>query len=115
MLARGGTDLRRELGNNLQIGLATGLIGGALLGFLGAAASLALNPSLLGSAGNVIRRSTFIDSDAQWHSGWTNENLVSIFSALSSPVHKVETRQRNLCREATARDAGFHKFFTAPW
>ena len=29
-------------------------------------------------------------------SGWTNENLVSIFSSLSSPVHKVETRGRNI-------------------
>ncbi len=29
-------------------------------------------------------------------SGWTNENLVSIFSGLSSPVHKVETRGRNI-------------------
>ncbi len=27
------------------------------------------------ASGNVIRRSRFIDSDAQWHSGWTNENL----------------------------------------
>ncbi|NUQ01347.1 MAG: hypothetical protein HUU35_16000, partial [Armatimonadetes bacterium] len=27
------------------------------------------------ASGNVIRRSTFIDSDLQWHSGWTNENL----------------------------------------
>ena len=27
------------------------------------------------AAGNVIRNSTFHDSDAQWHSGWTNENL----------------------------------------
>lgn len=49
------TDLRRELANNLQIGLATGLVGGGLLGFLGTAASLALNPGLLGSAGNVVR------------------------------------------------------------
>lgn len=29
-------------------------------------------------------------------SGWTNENLVSIFSSLSSPVHKVETRRHNI-------------------
>ena len=29
-----------------------------------------------GAAGNVIRNSTFVDSDAQWHSGWTNENLM---------------------------------------
>lgn len=27
------------------------------------------------ASGNVIRRSTFVDSDMQWHSGWTNENL----------------------------------------
>lgn len=27
------------------------------------------------AAGNVIRNSVFYDSDAQWHSGWTHENL----------------------------------------
>ncbi|MBI2298802.1 MAG: right-handed parallel beta-helix repeat-containing protein, partial [Armatimonadetes bacterium] len=27
------------------------------------------------ASGNVIRNSTFVDSDMQWHSGWTNENL----------------------------------------
>jgi hypothetical protein len=27
------------------------------------------------SSGNVIRTSTFHGSDAQWHAGWTNENL----------------------------------------
>ncbi|HUT33805.1 MAG TPA: endopolygalacturonase [Planctomycetota bacterium] len=27
------------------------------------------------SSGNVIRRGTFHGSDAQWHAGWTNENL----------------------------------------
>lgn len=27
------------------------------------------------SSGNVIRRSVFHGSDAQWHAGWTNENL----------------------------------------
>ncbi len=27
------------------------------------------------SSGNVIRRSTFHGSDAQWHAGWTHENL----------------------------------------
>ncbi|MEZ0216963.1 MAG: carbohydrate binding domain-containing protein, partial [Rariglobus sp.] len=27
------------------------------------------------AAGNVIRNSTFIDSEAHWHAGWTNENL----------------------------------------
>ncbi|MEK8024173.1 MAG: sulfatase-like hydrolase/transferase, partial [Candidatus Hydrogenedentota bacterium] len=29
-------------------------------------------------------------------SGWTNENLVAIFSSLSSPIHKVETRMHNI-------------------
>lgn len=28
-----------------------------------------------GSSGNVIRNSVFHNSDAQWHAGWTNENL----------------------------------------
>jgi hypothetical protein len=28
------------------------------------------------ASGNVIRRSVFHESDAQWHSGWTNENLM---------------------------------------
>ncbi|MFA7345389.1 MAG: carbohydrate binding domain-containing protein [Terrimicrobiaceae bacterium] len=28
------------------------------------------------AAGNVIRNSAFYDSDAQWHAGWTNENLI---------------------------------------
>jgi len=27
------------------------------------------------ASGNVIRQSVFHESDAQWHSGWTNENL----------------------------------------
>ena len=27
------------------------------------------------ASGNVIRKSTFHQSDGQWHSGWTNENL----------------------------------------
>jgi len=27
------------------------------------------------ASGNVIRNSHFIESDGQWHSGWTNENL----------------------------------------
>src|SRR5690606_31997567 len=27
------------------------------------------------SSGNVIRNSIFHNSDAQWHAGWTNENL----------------------------------------
>jgi arylsulfatase A-like enzyme len=29
-------------------------------------------------------------------SGWTNESLISIFTSLSSPVHKVETRGRSI-------------------
>jgi hypothetical protein len=28
------------------------------------------------AAGNVIRKSVFHQSDAQWHSGWTHENLI---------------------------------------
>jgi len=28
------------------------------------------------ASGNVIRQSIFHDSDGQWHSGWTNENLI---------------------------------------
>lgn len=28
------------------------------------------------ASGNVIRKSVFHESDAQWHSGWTNENLI---------------------------------------
>ena len=28
------------------------------------------------ASGNVIRKSVFHDSDGQWHSGWTNENLM---------------------------------------
>jgi hypothetical protein len=28
-----------------------------------------------GAAGNVVRNGRFIGSDAQWHAGWTNENL----------------------------------------
>jgi len=27
------------------------------------------------ASGNVIRKSTFVQSDGQWHAGWTNENL----------------------------------------
>jgi hypothetical protein len=29
-----------------------------------------------GASGNVIRKSVFHESDAQWHAGWTNENLM---------------------------------------
>ncbi len=28
------------------------------------------------ASGNVIRKSEFYDSDAQWHAGWTHENLI---------------------------------------
>jgi hypothetical protein len=28
------------------------------------------------ASGNVIRKSVFHDSDAQWHAGWTHENLI---------------------------------------
>ncbi|NOZ24263.1 MAG: hypothetical protein GXP25_24570 [Planctomycetes bacterium] len=28
------------------------------------------------ASGNVIRNSTFYQSDGQWHAGWTNENLI---------------------------------------
>ncbi|MBL7153238.1 MAG: right-handed parallel beta-helix repeat-containing protein [Phycisphaerae bacterium] len=28
------------------------------------------------AAGNVVRKSTFHESDGQWHAGWTNENLI---------------------------------------
>jgi hypothetical protein len=28
------------------------------------------------ASGNVIRKSVFHQSDAQWHAGWTNENLI---------------------------------------
>lgn len=31
-------------------------------------------------AGNVIRNGVFHNSDAQWHSGWTNENLIEMCS-----------------------------------
>ncbi len=30
------------------------------------------------ASGNVIRKSTFHESDGQWHSGWTNENLFEL-------------------------------------
>ncbi|MCC7494432.1 MAG: hypothetical protein IT204_18890 [Fimbriimonadaceae bacterium] len=37
------------------------------------------------ASGNVIRRSTFVDSDAQWHSGWTNENLFEQCVVVANP------------------------------
>jgi hypothetical protein len=30
------------------------------------------------ASGNVIRKSVFQESDGQWHSGWTNENLFEL-------------------------------------
>ncbi|MFI5357905.1 MAG: glycosyl hydrolase family 28-related protein [Opitutales bacterium] len=36
------------------------------------------------SSGNVIRLSTFHGSDAQWHAGWTNENLYEELAVESS-------------------------------
>lgn len=45
--------LLREAGNNLRVGLWTGLLGGILLGLLFATATLALNPQLLGSISDV--------------------------------------------------------------
>ncbi len=35
------------------------------------------------ASGNVIRNGVFYDSDAQWHSGWTNENLIENCVVLS--------------------------------
>ncbi len=36
------------------------------------------------SSGNVIRKSAFHNSDAQWHAGWTNENLFEELVVTSS-------------------------------
>jgi hypothetical protein len=38
------------------------------------------------SSGNVIRRSVFHGSDAQWHAGWTNENLYEELVVESSQI-----------------------------
>jgi hypothetical protein len=38
------------------------------------------------SSGNVIRLSTFHGSDAQWHAGWTNENLYELLTVESSQL-----------------------------
>jgi hypothetical protein len=46
--------LIEELASNLRVGILTGLIGGLILGFLFAAATLALNPVLLGSLRDVL-------------------------------------------------------------
>ncbi len=36
------------------------------------------------SSGNVIRKSAFHNSDAQWHAGWTNENLFEELTVTAS-------------------------------
>jgi hypothetical protein len=36
------------------------------------------------ASGNVIRKSVFHDSDAQWHAGWTNENLMEQCQVIST-------------------------------
>ncbi len=36
------------------------------------------------ASGNVIRKSVFHDSDAQWHAGWTHENLIELCTVVSS-------------------------------
>jgi len=46
--------IREELRNNLRVGLVTGGFGGLLLGFLFAAATLALNPQLLQSFRDIL-------------------------------------------------------------
>lgn len=39
------------------------------------------------SSGNVIRNSTFHGSDAQWHAGWTNENLYENCTVYAAGSH----------------------------
>ena len=39
------------------------------------------------ASGNVIRKSTFHESDAQWHAGWTHENLIEQCSVESAVGH----------------------------
>ncbi len=39
------------------------------------------------ASGCVIRKSTFHESDAQWHAGWTNENLIEQCVVESSQSH----------------------------
>lgn len=39
------------------------------------------------ASGNVIRKSVFHESDAQWHSGWTNENLMEQCTVTSVRGH----------------------------
>lgn len=39
------------------------------------------------ASGNVIRDSVFHESDAQWHAGWTNENLIERCVVESLPGH----------------------------
>jgi hypothetical protein len=43
-----------------------------------------------GAAGNVIRNSRFYGSDAQWHAGWANENLLegNLITATAEDVAK---------------------------
>lgn len=36
------------------------------------------------ASGNVIRKGVFHDSDAQWHSGWTHENLMELCTVIST-------------------------------
>ncbi|PAW78162.1 MAG: hypothetical protein B9S32_08180 [Verrucomicrobia bacterium Tous-C9LFEB] len=70
-----------------------GLAGTAYLGFSSAYDSLLENitctrlrhaPCLVSAAGNVLRNSTFADSDMQWHAGWANENLYENLSVQSN-------------------------------
>lgn len=35
------------------------------------------------ASGNVIRKGVFHDSDAQWHSGWTHENLMELCTVVA--------------------------------
>ena len=39
------------------------------------------------ASGNVIRKSTFHESDGQWHAGWTNENLIEQCVIISKRGH----------------------------
>jgi len=39
------------------------------------------------ASGNVIRKSTFHESDGQWHAGWTNENLIERCVIISKRGH----------------------------
>lgn len=70
-----------------------GLAGTAYVGFSSAYDSILDNitctrlrhaPCLVSAAGNVMRNSTFVDSDMQWHAGWCNENLYENLSVQSN-------------------------------